>query len=74
MAKTHCLDCQSKITANKYFMVKNDLWEKYGVGEKFLCVICFENRIGRKLNASDLMPHVYVNEKVNPYTMDLLKE
>ena len=53
MAKVFCLDCHSRVFGSKYFMVKNELWEKYGVGKKFLCINCFENRLVRKLNKSD---------------------
>ena len=73
MAKNHCFDCEKRILPKGWFMVKNDLWQKYGVEDKFLCMDCFEKRIGRKLEASDLIKY-YVNEKVNPNTINLLKK
>lgn len=72
MAKKSCLDCQSKVTATKYFMVTNNLWGKYGVGKNHLCMECFEKRLGRKLNKNDLMK-CFVNEKINPDTIKILQ-
>lgn len=57
----------------RYFMVHDHLWEKFGVGMDFLCIDCFEKRMGRKLEASDLM-ECFVNEKVNPYTAKILED
>lgn len=51
-----------------WFMVKNDLWEKYGQKKEFLCLDCFEKRMNRKLTAKDLID-CFVNEKVNPVTI-----
>ena len=70
MAKNYCLDCKSRIMSKGWFMVKDPLWEKYGVGENFLCIDCFEKRMDRKLEASDLIRCV-VNEEVNPYTVKI---
>jgi hypothetical protein len=70
MAKNYCLDCGSKVPATKYFMVTNDLWDKYGVGNNHLCMGCFEKRLGRLLNKSDLLK-CFVNEKVNPNTIKI---
>jgi len=68
-----CFDCQKKIKPVRYFMVHDPLWEEFGVGRDFLCVDCFEKRLGRKLNKSDLTK-CFVNEKVNPYTINILRE
>ncbi len=70
--KKVCFDCQSKISTTKYFMVTNDLWEKYGVGEKHLCMDCFQIRLGRPLKKTDLM-ECFVNEKINPDTIKILQ-
>ena len=73
MSKLYCIDCKSKVFASKYFMVTNDLWEKYGDGKNHLCINCFEKRIGRQLNRTDLLK-CFVNENVNSITMSLLSE
>jgi hypothetical protein len=67
-----CFDCKDKIRPVRYFMVIDTLWNKYGVDKDFLCVDCFEKRIGRKLIGSDLMP-CFVNEKVNPAIIKILQ-
>jgi hypothetical protein len=73
MAKFHCFDCQNGIKPSRYFMVNDHLWEKYGVGKNFLCMSCFENRLGRKLTGFDLTK-CFVNEKINPITIGLLSK
>jgi hypothetical protein len=35
-------------------MVKDHIWEEFGVGKGMLCVECFEKRLGRKLEPYDL--------------------
>ena len=49
-----CMDCNNK----KYFygdgyMAIDELWYKYGVGKKCLCLNCFEKRVGGELNRDD---------------------
>lgn len=73
MVKRYCKDCQKRIVSTNYFMVKNDLWEKFGVGKGLLCIDCFEARLGRKLIASDLLENCFVNEEVNPYTKVIIQ-
>ena len=53
-------------------MVKDSLWEKFGENENFLCVDCFETRLGRKLKVSDLTD-CFVNKNVNPYIVKIFK-
>jgi hypothetical protein len=36
-----------------YYMVNNDLWAKFGVGRKMLCIPCLEKRIGREVTKQD---------------------
>jgi hypothetical protein len=55
MGKTHCEDCNDWIRPSKTFMVTDELWEEYGVGEKQLCVKCFENRLKRPLEKDDFL-------------------
>lgn len=71
MAKNHCFDCEKRILPKGWFMVKDPLWQKYGVEDKFLCMDCFEKRLGRKMDAKDLTK-CFVNQKVNPVTIRIL--
>jgi len=41
--------------AKNYFMVKKNLWEKFGNGDKMLCINCFEKRMGRSLEIEDFL-------------------
>jgi hypothetical protein len=72
MAKNYCFDCKIRIMPKGWFMVTNQLWERFGEKKEFLCLPCFEKRINRKIQASDLNS-CFVNEKVNPYTIKILK-
>ena len=44
----NCVDCQKDCSVDDkdYYMVKKDVWEKYGVGKKMLCMDCLEERMG----------------------------
>jgi len=35
-----CVDCgkDTRIDQKDYYMIQFDLWDKYGVGEKMLCI------------------------------------
>jgi len=50
-----CENCGEDATLkpNSKFMVRNYLWEEYGVKDKFLCLNCFQKRVGRILKAPD---------------------
>lgn len=65
-----CTDCRIDILKDlkDFYMVKDHLWEQYGVGKEMLCIGCFEKRLGRKLEPYDLT-YCHVNTQVNPYTM-----
>lgn len=56
MTSPHCLDC-GKYTLTgpdqDLYMVKNEIWKKYGAGKFWLCRPCLEKRMGRKLNRND---------------------
>ena len=68
-----CRDC-GKNTADDpkdYYMIRNDLWAKYGVAKGMLCMECIETRIGRKLTKKDLT-NCIVNISWNPYTKNIL--
>jgi hypothetical protein len=72
MISKKCIDCgKNAQTGEEYFMVHDQLWEKYGAGNELLCISCFEKRMGRKLKSDDLQG-VFVNEIVNPNTSKLL--
>lgn len=50
----YCYDCGMDLEEIKqYFMVKDHLWQKYGVGKNMLCMDCFEKKIGRRLLLDD---------------------
>lgn len=65
-----CSDCKIDTRKNlkDFYMVKDHLWDEFGVGKGMLCMECFEKRLGRKLGPSDLA-YCVVNTEVNPYTM-----
>lgn len=51
-----CNDCNKDLLLDykDYYSVTDELWDKYGVGKKELCMDCFETRIGRKLTYKDI--------------------
>jgi hypothetical protein len=53
-------------------MVKDALWKEFGVGNKVLCLKCFERRLGREIRFEDLTDCM-INKKVNPSTILLFK-
>jgi hypothetical protein len=64
MPKFYCFDCKEKIKPSRYFMVKNTIWEEYGVGKNFLCLDCFKKRLGRELSYWDLTD--CIANRINP--------
>lgn len=54
-----CFECGLN-TMNEYYMVKNSLWDKYGIIYGMLCVLCLEDRMGRRLKPKD-----FVNFPIN---------
>lgn len=58
-----CVDCFADTMKNDYYMVRDDLWSKYGSGETMLCIECLSKRIGRPLRASDLTP-ILMNDSI----------
>lgn len=67
-----CQDCKvdTRDDPKDFFMVKDQLWDAHGVGLGRLCVGCFENRLGRKLQKEDITD--CAANYVNPYTAALL--
>jgi hypothetical protein len=53
-------------------MVKDALWKEFGVGNKSLCMACFERRMGRKIEFEELTDCM-MNTEVNPYTVSIFK-
>ena len=52
-----CNDCGQP---SHPYMVYDSLWKKIG-GPNFLCIPCFERRMGRALTQRDLIPDTAVN-------------
>jgi hypothetical protein len=52
-------------------MIKDELWKKYGVGYRMLCMDCIENRLGRKLQKDDLTD-CPLNTEDNEYTKAII--
>lgn len=74
MKKYCCSDCEIDTRKDKkdYYIVIDSLWDEFGVGEGWLCITCFENRLGRKLKAEDLIPSI-LTLKINPYTREIFQ-
>jgi hypothetical protein len=73
-ASTPCADCGvNTCWLGESYMVCNNVWNQAWVGyapqtrteRRFLCVGCFEARIGRRLAAKDFRP-VLVNDPNDP--------
>jgi hypothetical protein len=53
--KTPCDGCSGY---NMPYMIQFELWKQVaGPTDDFLCLNCVEQRLGRKLNASDFLEH-----------------
>ena len=62
-----CEDCESD--SFKWFMVQNEIWDKYGVDDRMLCLECLEKRVGRKMLFEDFTDCPLNNE--NEYIQSL---
>lgn len=54
-----CDDCKSLGPRGKglaMFVVKDDVWLSVAGKTDILCIDCFEGRLGRRINVSDLYP------------------
>ena len=57
----YCLDCEADTFVLKdWYMVRDELWQqvittKDLATRKFLCILCLEKRLGRKLCLADFM-------------------
>ena len=68
-----CKDCGKDcfIDDKDYYMVKDEIWDKKGVGTDMLCMDCMEERIGHKLTKNDILP-CPLTEITNSYTKNIL--
>ena len=60
-----CKDC--KIINPEQFMIHDGLWNSVASDSEFLCLDCFQKRLGRKLTAEDFpwgIPTNMENDKV----------
>lgn len=64
-------DCS--IDNKDYYMVTNEIWDKYGVGEGMLCMDCMEERIEHKLTKDDILP-CPLTQIFNSYTKEILNK
>ena len=72
MKSFNCFDCDVDIRKNKkdFYMVHDHLWNEFGLGKKYLCWNCFENRLGRSFTIDDFTD-AFCNKKVNPLIKNL---
>lgn len=58
--KFTCLDCGNRDGVEyQMYMVNDDIWDKFGVGEDTVCFDCLENRIGRPLKKEDFSEYAH---------------
>lgn len=56
MSDYTCIGCSKDTNKmNEYYMVTNNIWRKFGAGDKMLCVGCLEDKMGRKLDTYDFI-------------------
>jgi hypothetical protein len=70
-----CEDCGKDCFKDEkdYYMIQHDLWEKHGVGRGMICMDCIEDRLGRKINAADILI-CPITTMFNPYTIKILND
>ena len=57
----YCLDCGvDTFVIKEWYMIRNELWGQVitnndPTSQRFLCILCLEKRLGRKLHVSDFM-------------------
>jgi hypothetical protein len=56
---TQCAHCRKQLhkspLPHDYYVVKQELWDEYGVGNDMLCFHCFEAMLGRSLTPDDIL-------------------
>ncbi len=69
----YCAECDKNthIDPKDYYMLTFELWDAIGVGDGMLCMDCVETKLGRKLQAKDILD-CPLNHNMNPYTMEIL--
>ena len=70
-----CVQCgvDTFIDNRDYYMLTNELWDCVGVGEDMLCMACVEERLGRPVEAEDLLD-CPLNTWLNNYTKKILQQ
>lgn len=73
--KMSCHECHVDIRKDKtnFYMVQDQLWYEFGVGKGYLCLPCFEKRLGRPLVLEDF-PDVTCNIRDNPFFKKLIDD
>ncbi|UJP64885.1 hypothetical protein [Mongoliitalea daihaiensis] len=68
-----CYDCgiDTKKGKTNFFTVTDELWEKHGVGKGFLCLSCFQKRLGRDFKKEDFLVS-FLNYLANPVTKKII--
>ncbi|MGY6521515.1 MAG: hypothetical protein ACXIUD_07295 [Mongoliitalea sp.] len=68
-----CQDCgiDTRKGKSNFFTVTEELWEDYGVGKDFLCLSCFEKRLGRPLRKEDFLVS-FLNYVANPVVAKII--
>jgi hypothetical protein len=58
---------------SNFLMVHDHLWERFGVGDGYLCLSCFGKRLGRPLTLEDFRD-VICNTRDNPFYKTLINK
>lgn len=79
-----CADCQIDTTPCtgkrgcrhkgkwEYYMVQFAMWKAVGAGDRYLCIGCLEQRLGRQLKPADFIC-APINEPGHPWTTERLE-
>lgn len=59
-----CDDC-GESTYTEFYVVSNDLWDRYAPGVWMICIGCLETRIGRQLVTADFTDANFKPEMLN---------
>lgn len=54
-----CIDCWADLRQmflGEYYMIRWELWAQSGGGDGQLCILCLEERLGRRLTRADFLP------------------
>lgn len=76
LSEWECQCCKKDcfIDPKDYYMIQSDLWNKTAEKpEGMLCMDCLEEKLGRKLEAKDILP-CWVTTYYNQYTIKILND